>query len=378
MSAAPHLLHVFSTFVPAGPETRTVQLVNALGNEFRHTILAIDGRTSAAAGLGPEAPARVIEAPPRAGSLATVRRLRTLLTAERPDVVLTYNWGAFDAVLAARSLRHPGVVHHEDGFTADEAQRLKPRRNLARRLFLRGVRTVVVPSARLEGIARDVWHVPEARVLRIPNGVRMESYEQADGNPALRAELGIPAEATVIGSVGHLRAEKNPLRLVRAAELLPPELGVHLLVLGDGPERAALEARAANGPLRGRIHLAGHVTDPRPSYRAMDVFALPSDTEQMPVALLEAMASGLAAVCTRVGDVPVILPTAPEPPIVPLTGDAARDDAALAEALRDVCTHADLRAELGRANRARVAETFTFEAMLTAYRNVYRTAAQRP
>ena len=102
MKNAPHLLHVFSTFVPAGPEMRTVRLVNALGGDFRHSILAVDGRTDAREFLDADAPARILESLPRAGTPRTVRALRELLKRERPDLVLSYNWGAFDSVFATR------------------------------------------------------------------------------------------------------------------------------------------------------------------------------------------------------------------------------------------------------------------------------------
>ena len=123
MGRAPHLLHVFSTFVPAGPEVRTVRLMNALGPAWRHSVLAMDGRTEAREGLDPELGVRVLEALPRAGSLDTTRALTELLRREDPDLVCTYNWGAFDAVMASRWLgRGRHHLHHEDGFNADEAE----------------------------------------------------------------------------------------------------------------------------------------------------------------------------------------------------------------------------------------------------------------
>jgi len=130
---APHLLHVFSTFVPAGPEVRTTRIIAGLGQEFRHSILAMDGRTSAAKELPADAPARIMDNLPPAGTLQTTLNLRRLLQRERPDLVLTYNWGAFDAILAARSLGWKRLIHHEEGFNLDEAVTFKRRRVLARR-----------------------------------------------------------------------------------------------------------------------------------------------------------------------------------------------------------------------------------------------------
>ncbi len=294
----PHLLHVFSTFVPAGPETRTVRIIEALGHEFRHSILAMDGRTDAQSLLSGRTDVRILESLPRAGSLATLRRLRKLFVEVQPSAVLSYNWGAFDAVFAARSLGIARrVVHHEDGFTSDEAVEFKRRRVWARRLMLPQVQRVVVPSRRLEGIATSLWKLAPAHVLCIPNGVALGRFSPADGRPMLRRELGIPKGRLVIGYCGHLRPEKNPLRLLRACARVDREIDFHVLVLGDGPERAACEELArSQAPLYGRVTFAGHVADPAQHYRAMDVFAISSDTEQMPVSLVEAMASSLPVV----------------------------------------------------------------------------------
>jgi glycosyltransferase involved in cell wall biosynthesis len=368
----PHLLHVFSTFVPAGPETRTVHLMEALGGEFRHSVIAIEGRTDAQRLLTGRAEVRVLQAPPRAGSLATFRRLRALFRAERPDLTLSYNWGAFDAVFAARSLgrRH---VHHEDGFTSDEAVEFKLRRVWTRRVFLPGVAQIVVPSRKLEGLARDLWKLPAHRVRWIPNGVRLERFRPRDGNPELRAALKIPRDALVVGYVGHLRPEKNPLRLLQALARVDRELPLHALILGDGPERERCAEFAARSPaLFGRATFAGHVADPSAHYRAMDLFALSSDTEQMPVALLEAMASALPVVATDVGDVRAILPEAQAENVVPVED---RETAwPLAERITALLGDAAARAELGRQNRARIEERFTFDKMLSAYREVYTAA----
>ena len=144
-------------------------------------------------------------------------------------------------------------------------------------------------------------------------------------------------------------------------------------MLGDGPERPALEELAGRTPsLYGRVHFAGHQSDPVPYYRAMDLFALSSDTEQMPVALLEAMACALPVVATDVGDVRAMLPEAQGEFVLPL--EEHETAWPMAEKLTELLKDAPARAEFGAANRARVAERFTFEAMLAAYRSEFERA----
>lgn len=369
----PRLLHIFSTFVPAGPELRTVRLIEAFGPDFEHAILAMDGRTDARRNLPADAPVRFLDAPPKAGTPATVRRLMGILRAQRPDLLLTYNWGAFDALFAARLLGLRAVLHHEDGFNADEAQAFKLRRILPRRLVLPSVERVIVPSQRLVDIARERWHLAPDKVALVPNGVHLERFEPRDGNPELRARLGIPPEAFVVGYVGHLRPEKNPARLLRACASIVGRIPLHALVLGEGPERAALERLAAAPPLAGRVHLVGHRDDTAAHYRAMDAFAISSDTEQLPVALLEAMASALPVAATAVGDVAAALGPDQAPFVVPL-GEGEASAGALGEALARLAADPALRARLGRANRERAAREFSFGAMSTRYRALYETA----
>ena len=370
MTPPPHLLHVFSTFVPAGPEVRTVRLINALGSELRHSILAIDGRTDAAALLDGSADARVLPSLPRAGTPATVRALRALLSRERPDLVCSYNWGAFDAVLATRftrlAKRH---LHHEDGFNIDEAERFKPRRVWTRRLFLQGVARVIVPSHTLASVARDEWRLLANRVELVPNGIALDAFTERDGNPALRAELGIAAETPVVGFVGHLRPVKNPERLVRAFAAVSSPTPPALVLLGEGEERERILAVARELGVEERVHLVGHQAETAPWYRLMDAFALSSDSEQMPVALLEAMATGLPVASTDVGDVRHMLPKEQGEFVV--GGDADTRGAGLARALQRLVDDPELRARLGAANRARVEERYAFDRMLDAYRRLY-------
>ena len=152
-------------------------------------------------------------------------------------------------------------------------------------------------------------------------------------------------------------------------------LRIKSIALGGGIVQLLIQPRALGLDDTPWVRFAGHQPDPAPYYRAMDAFVISSDTEQMPVALLEAMASALPVVSTEVGDVRSMLPEAQGPFVVPL---AERESAwPLAEKLTAMLADAPLRAELGAANRARVAERYTFERMLAAYREEYERALGR-
>ena len=362
----PHVLHVFATFAAGGPQVRTTRLMDALGRDYRHSVLAMDGVTTAAAILPDAIDVDVLPSFPRAGGWTTARRVRALVRELRPDLVCTYNWGSIEAVWGALAAG-ARVVHHEDGFLPDELAGFKRRRVWTRRWTLPRVSGVVVPSHTLANIAREHWCLPQDKLHLIPNGLRLEAFPLADGNPDLRAELGLTPDTFVVGAVGHLRPEKNPARLVRAVARM--ETPAHLVLVGDGPERDAVLAAAREGGIVDRLHLAGHRTETQPWYALMDAFGISSDTEQMPVALLEAMASGLPVASTDVGDVAAMLgDEAARVGVVPLTGET---DAALAQALDRLGKDRTAALALGRAGRDRVERDYTFERMVAAYRERY-------
>jgi hypothetical protein len=173
--AAPvRILHVHSTFTLGGKEARAVRLMNRFADAATHVVLsgvpgALAAREAIEPGVRVEFPG---DHPPLTGppSLARYHALARYMRGF--DLVLTYNWGAMDAVMARRLFGGPPLVHHEDGFNADEAGGQKRARILFRRLALPAAANLVVPSAELERIARLVWRQPASRVRRIPNGIQ--------------------------------------------------------------------------------------------------------------------------------------------------------------------------------------------------------------
>jgi len=374
MSSGPrHILHVFATFVAAGPQTRTTALMNALGGEYRHTVLAMDGRAEAAALVDSSVQLELVDPPPAASFFKTLKALLARIDAARPDLICTYNWGSIETLMAAP--RGIPLVHHEEGFGPEEADGFKRRRVWTRRFVLRRVDHLVVPSHLLEDVARKRWKVKDERLHVIPNGVHLERFApNAAATSALRAELGIPDGAFIVGSVGHLRAEKNYARLLRAAQLAATEAPSpgpdwHVALVGDGPERASLEELARTLP-QITIHFAGHRTDCAPFYDLMDVFALSSDTEQMPISLVEAMATGTPAACTDVGDIARMLPAHHACFISPLSEDAK----GLADRLGQFHADPALRQRAANEVRDRAHEHYAFERMLTSYAALWATA----
>ena len=289
------------------------------------------------------------------------------------DLVLTYNWGAMDAVMAHTLFRDlyrlPPLVHHEDGFNEDEADERKRSRNWFRRIGLGRVSALVVPSRRLETIALKEWFQPDGRVVRIANGIDIAAYAKKPKPDALPRVIKRPGEKW-LGTLAGLRPVKNLPRLVRAFAGLSEEW--QLVILGEGPERDAIRAEALRLDLAHRVHLPGFVPEPAKAVGLFDLFALSSDSEQFPISVVEAMAAGLAVVSTDVGDVAAMLAEANRPYVTP-----PADERALAASLEQLAENEALRRGIGEANRLRARTEYDEKAMVAAYRGVYGRALGR-
>jgi glycosyltransferase involved in cell wall biosynthesis len=370
-ATAPLLLHVFPTFEVGGVQLRMSGIIGALGGRYRHAIVAMDGRTGCRARLD----AGIGIAFPQTGlrpgdTLGNLRRIRGLLAGRRCDLLLTYNWGAVEWALVNTLGGYAPHIHLESGFGPEEADGLLWRRSLFRRIALRRAHRVVVPSFGLVELARRAWKVPAARIVHIPNGVETARFA-APAEPALvpaLAGLGGP----VVGTVAPLRREKNIARLIEAFAALPPPAA--LVIVGDGPERAALESRAAGLGVAGRTVFAGYIDRPEAVLGLFDVYALSSDTEQMPNTIIQAMAAGLPVASVDVGDVAAVV--APDNRrYVTARGDAA----ALSQSIAALIADPALRRALGEANRAHVRAHYSHERLVAAYAALFDAVlADRP
>ncbi len=367
------VLHCHSTFAPGGKEARSVRLINAFGDGLEHSILSsVPGQLGARLGLAPGIPVAFPEDAPSLTGLPSPPRLwRLSRYLRRFDLVLTYNWGAFDAVMANHLFGGAPLIHHEDGFNEDEAAALKSRRNLYRRIGLRGALRLVVPSRRLERIALRAWGQTPARVVRIANGVPVERFARASDPGAIPGLEPRPGEI-VVGTIAGLRAVKNLPRLVRTFAAKRNRTA-RLVIVGEGPEseRIAAEARAAG--VAARLLMPGFLADPARWIGHFDVFALSSDSEQFPISLVEAMAAGMPVVATAVGDVPTMVSDDNRPLIV-----AVEDEAAFAAALDSLAEQPALRRAIGAANREKARADYDEKKMIAAYAKLYGEAIGRP
>ncbi|NTZ42481.1 glycosyltransferase family 4 protein [Altererythrobacter sp. SALINAS58] len=374
-AAVPRILHLHSTFAAGGKELRSVQLINAFGASAAHTIVSgVPERREAAGQISPRVTVRMPDDFPALKGRPTPGRLQKLARAMAGyDLVLTYNWGAMDAVMAhtlfSEAFGLPPLIHHEDGFNEDELRKPKRLRNLYRKIALARSSGLVVPSEVLEEIALEVWDQPMGRVKRIPNGIDVSAFRKVPRHDALRGVIKRPDEKWV-GTLAGLRAIKNLPRLVRAFAALPEEW--QLVVVGEGDEREAIAEQADRLNVGHRLHMPGFVAEPARYIGLFDIYALSSDSEQFPISVVEAMAAGLPVAAPAVGDLPHMVAEANLAFIAP-----AGDEEGLAVSLAKLAADAKLRSSIGEANRELAASEYDAAKMIAAYRRLYGSAMGR-
>ncbi len=294
-------------------------------------------------------------------------RRQVAALARRYDVHVAHTHGYRPNVVDAGALRALDlpVVSTVHGFTGgDWRNRLYQR--LQRWSFRRFDAVVAVSEPMVNGLIAS--GVPAARISIIPNGYAPSAPILS--REAAREALGLPADAYIVGWVGRLSYEKGLDVLLDALALLR-DRPIVLAVVGDGRERARLQARAAALRIAPAIRWVGLVPDAAPLYRAFDMFALSSRTEGTPIALFEAMDALVPAVATAVGGVPAVVSSA-EALLVP-----PDQPAQLAEALHTVLADPAAARTRASAARERLVRTYGVERWAERYEDVYREVLGR-
>lgn len=228
---------------------------------------------------------------------------------------------------------------------------------------------IVVDSGAVGEILRAQTHIPAGKYVVIHNGIDTVELDAAPPRGAARRALGLPDDALVVGEVAHLAAHKGQRHLIAAADLLMadyPEL--HLVLVGGGPDRAALEAQVDSLGHSGRVHLLGARGDLPTVLAALDVLALPSTFEGFGIVQAEAMYFGLPVVATNHGGSTEVVDDGVTGFLVPFG-----DETALADRIERLADPS-LRASMGAAGHERVLERFTSQRMGEAYAALYAPA----
>jgi glycosyltransferase involved in cell wall biosynthesis len=352
-----------------GPARQALLLTEALRPEFS-TVLA--------AGMPAPEEGELTDERVSVHRLPLVRRLelrtdpraflaaRRLLVSERPRILHTHmaKAGAIGRGAALTMRKRPRLVHTFHGHVLDgyfrpavERAFIATERFLAKRT---DVLVAVSEEVREKLLSLGVGRPEQWRVIRL--GLDLDPFLRATGRTGvLRASLGIGHDVPLLGVVGRLVPIKDQSSLFVSMERLPD---AHLVVIGDGESRAALEGKARSGAAAERIHFTGWRHDLADSLRDLDVVALSSINEGTPVALIEALAAGVPVVATDVGGVAAVVDDPRLGVLVPPS-----DPVAMADGLRRVLSE---RSSIDREMRDRIGLRFGRERLLEEMRALYR------
>ena len=327
------------------------EVANALAREGIRTLVAypvLDTRPESLAGSAAEPLGLDLSlATPRsvrAGvELVRRERVRAVWLIDRPVFSLAY------AALHAAGVRRVVVHDHSSGSRPVHHGPRGLAQRLATRLPWATADAVVAVSEYVGGRQRTAGRVPAGRIHVVPNPVWVPDAVRPAAE--VRASLGLAPGRRLVAAAGRLTPEKGFADLIAAADALPPDVDV--LVFGDGPDRARLEAQRAALRTGGRVRLAGQRPDAAECVAAADVCVVPSRWEEaFCLSAAEPLARGRPLVATRVGAIPELVRDGVTGLLVP-----PADAPALAGAIQRLLDAPELAAALGQSARAQLVAT---------------------
>jgi sugar transferase (PEP-CTERM/EpsH1 system associated) len=370
---APTVAHVVYRLDTGGMENGLVNIINRMPpDRYRHAIVALTGSGGFARRIRRD-DVTVVSLGERGGhSFGRYARLWRVLRELEPAIVHTRNLPTIEGQIPASFL--PGVkrVHGEHGRDVHDLHGAKRKYIFLRRALHPLIHRYIAVSRDLTRWLTDVIGVPQARVRQIYNGVACDVFRERSGpRPALAPTGFLTDVSLVVGTVGRLAEVKDQRTLVRAfARLVASsdhgESDLRLVIVGEGNCRSALEREIREQGLENRVWLAGERDDIPEMLRLFDVFVLPSLGEGISNTILEAMATGLPVVATRVGGNLELVREGVTGTLV-----EASDADALAGAIGRYTADPDLRHRHGKAARGAVAAQFDWGRCVEEYLGVY-------
>lgn len=360
------VLHVVPDFRPGGAERMVVHLIRSLDDrEFQVGVVSLYGPTGSE--LERELADNSIPVWYLGKSSGLDLRMFGLLNGIfrkfRPHIIHTHLYVGRYVWPVAKFCGISRLVHTVHSVASREATRL------GQLIQYVAFHTGVVPVAIAAEVYRSVRKVYRTKICHyIPNGIPLEVYQSSNLTPhQWRSQEGFSLDSLLFVNVARLSPPKNHKLLIEAfacvSRIVPD---VHLLLVGEGPERVRIEGLIEMWGVRNCIHLLGHRTDITDILSGCDVFVLASDWEGNPLSVMEAMTAGLPVISTDAGGVPELLDNGQAGLIVPRGNVAAL--AGAMQTLRDPA----IRTRLSRRARTQSQARFDRRAMASAYQKLYQ------
>ncbi|HET6724911.1 MAG TPA: TIGR03088 family PEP-CTERM/XrtA system glycosyltransferase [Gammaproteobacteria bacterium] len=371
---APLIAHVVFSLDVGGLENGLVNLINHMPDRYRHVVICLSHFTDFRTRIRRPG-VRVLALHKRPGKDFRVYiRLWRLLRRLQPQIVHTRNYGSMDTAVVAALANVPFRVHGEHGWDMVDLHGDNLKYRVLRRMLRPLIQRHVAVSKDLGAWLTERVRIPGEQVSAICNGVDTERFhpvDEAEHAIAVQAGDEFGPDKFLIGTVGRLDAVKDQATLIRAfAELVHERPALRerarLVIIGDGPLHGELRALLEQEGLSRLCWLPGNRDDIPALLRGLDLFVLPSLNEGISNTILEAMASALPVVASRVGGNSELVVDGETGQLVPPS-----DPAGLARAIDPYLAAPEKAAAMGRAGRRRVEQEFSLNAMVAAYTRLY-------
>lgn len=377
--ARPLVLHVLHRFDTGGLENGVANLINHMpAAHYRHAVLALTEVTSFRHRVERSDVEFIALHKPPGQTAWQFHRLFQLFRRLRPDIVHSRNLAALETQLPAWAAGVPVRIHGEHGLGLQTPGRRAVSHAGMRRFYRPWVQHYTALSCGLSHYLQEQVHVRPEHITQVCNGVdAARFYPPPQGVQRMAGCPFDPAQHWLVGTVGRMQTVKDPLGLARAfvqALTQAPALRsrLRLVMVGEGPLRVQAVALLASAGISQLAWLPGERCDVPELLRGLHAFVLPSLTEGISNAILEAMASGLPVLATAVGGNPELV----------LHGQTgyllqANNPQALAERLLQLASAPEHAQALGRVGRLRVEAHYSLEAMVAAYQGLYDRQLRR-
>lgn len=362
-----HVAHLFGSFGPGGAEMGALRLIRSLP-DLQHTVLSIGSDVRLAREAGIACRSLGLDGPSRAAGLHVARLCKGLGV----DIIHVNNLAPWPDAAVAGLLAGAGVVQTFHG-VEQAALRFPVHKRLVYQALAMRSRALIAVAQPAADLLCSLTGIPAKRVRVIVNGVdTAEFHPAAQDKAGLKASLGLPEEGVLLGCVAALRPVKDHAGLLRALAAANAQRSqpCFLALVGDGPLEADLRGLAAELDLTDSVHFLGRRKDVPELLRAFDAFVLNSETEGLSYAVLEAMASGLPVLASRVGANPELIADGEQGWLY-----GKEDQAALVRLLAGVTLQSCLA--MGAAARRKVEQGYSLRAMAQAYAAVYASVLER-
>jgi glycosyltransferase involved in cell wall biosynthesis len=363
------ILHLIETGGPGGAERMMLDLSRNLGNGYDSTICLLKDGWLKSQVLESKISCELLTSN-GLGDLGVVASLVQLARNKRAHLIHAHEFymNAIGSVVSfLTGIPLIATVHGKSYYPE------KKRRCAVYRMVAARAAGMVAVSQDLQSFFCKTIRIATERVQVVYNGIDTKSLSNIPRNLKLLESIGVPTDASIVGTVGNLYPVKGHIHLIRAASMiLQHRPYTHVLILGRGGQRDALLAEAKTFGIEDHIHLLGYREDAPDWLGMMHVFTLPSLSEGLPLSLLEAMAVGIPTVVSAVGGMPEAVCDGHSGFLVP-----PGDPDALAKQILFLLNNPAVAASVGNAGRKRVQEDFSLNRMVREYCSLYQRALNR-